>query len=126
MTIKQGSTVSNVLLEGMHLLLFQEHFEPDQFESHRADGKRKLTPCAVPTLFCHLEKAKRRTLPARTLPARTKSSKPTASEHAYCARSRKKVLLRQTDEIDSDSNIFAKQVRYSLRHELLVYCIISK
>jgi hypothetical protein len=28
--------------------VFKEHFPDDQFENHRADGKRKLKPNAVP------------------------------------------------------------------------------
>ena len=29
------------------------HFEDSQFESHRADGLRKLKPNAIPTIFNH-------------------------------------------------------------------------
>jgi hypothetical protein len=31
--------------------LFEVHFEESQFESHRADGLRKLKPYAIPTIF---------------------------------------------------------------------------
>lgn len=33
--------------------LCKKHFSEDQFENHRADGKRKLKPNAIPTLFSH-------------------------------------------------------------------------
>ncbi|XP_066998216.2 uncharacterized protein [Anabrus simplex] len=35
----------------VQMRLCEAHFEESQFETHRADGKRKLKPNAVPTLF---------------------------------------------------------------------------
>jgi len=33
------------------IMLFQKHFDNAQYESHRADGLRKLRPDAVPMVF---------------------------------------------------------------------------
>ena len=41
----------------MHILqllehyILQAHFERNQYEAHRADGKKRLRPDAIPTLF---------------------------------------------------------------------------
>ena len=41
------------ILQIISFILFQFHFEQDQFELHRVDGKRKLRPFAVPTIFSY-------------------------------------------------------------------------
>ena len=40
------------LLLNLNVLLLKVHFPPDQWETGRADGRRKLKPNAVP-LFCN-------------------------------------------------------------------------
>lgn len=38
-----------------HTCICEMHFEESQFESHRADGLRKLKPNAIPTVFSHIQ-----------------------------------------------------------------------
>ena len=44
-------SVARLYLHLQNMLLLQKHFDDAQYESHRADGLRKLRPDAVPMLF---------------------------------------------------------------------------
>ncbi|XP_023219419.1 THAP domain-containing protein 4-like [Centruroides sculpturatus] len=47
-------------IPGKHAVLCEAHFEKDQYENHRKDGRRLLKRDAVPTLFSHRPAPKRR------------------------------------------------------------------
>lgn len=65
----------------------ERHFEEDQFEGNRMDGRRLLKSTAVPTLFDFRPEPKRRKPPAPRLfpgsstPDATKGSSPTLRRH---------------------------------------------
>ena len=59
----------------------QVHFEDDQFTATKREGMLKLRPDAVPTVFIHRPKPKRRKPPSVRVPP-----EPSATDHTYCAK----------------------------------------
>ena len=55
--------ISTSLLLYLLLLILKAHFEHDQYEKVRADGKRKLKCSAIPTVFAHRPAKLKRKLP---------------------------------------------------------------
>ena len=73
-------------------LPIQAHFEANQFEANRADGRKLLRPDAIPTIFCHLPPPRHRKPPCKRGPeesprtvSRLKSLKRIRMEHSYNA-----------------------------------------
>ncbi|XP_062385638.1 uncharacterized protein LOC134072799 [Sardina pilchardus] len=64
-------------------LLCEDHFEESQYESHRADGLRKLKPNAVPTKFVFSKPERKRNSSKRP----PKMKVEVGPDHAYCSKS---------------------------------------
>ncbi len=60
----------------------QVHFENDQFTATKTGGKLKLKPDAVPTVFIHRPKPKRRKPPSGRVPPAVLIE----TDHTYCTK----------------------------------------
>ncbi|XP_071944389.1 uncharacterized protein [Antedon mediterranea] len=70
-------------------LICQAHFDDDQFEKNRTDGKRNLKFNAVPTIFPHgrhLRKPLKRTYIAHNSGLKLKIPERVTADHNYCAK----------------------------------------
>ena len=63
------------------ILQAYQDFENDQFKASKVDRMLKLRPDAVPTVFIHRPKPKRRKSPSVRVPP-----EPSATDHTYCAK----------------------------------------
>uniref|UniRef100_A0A8C4Q829 THAP domain-containing protein 1 n=1 Tax=Eptatretus burgeri TaxID=7764 RepID=A0A8C4Q829_EPTBU len=86
--------------------LCQEHFDHQQFENGRADGKKKLKCSAVPTLFSHGSSPKPRKSPKKRNVVVTEDNnvlkKVFLPDHNYCA-------VTQSDSSSSASKESSKE-----------------
>ena len=63
---------------GSYKPTYKVHFEDDQFTATKREGMLKLRPDAVPTVFIHSPKPKRRKPPSVRVPP-----EPSATDHTY-------------------------------------------
>jgi hypothetical protein len=83
--------------------LFKAHFEESQFESHRADGLRKLKPNAIPTIF-------NRVTPQRSY---TRKAKKESTSANVCV----------SNKFHYKNTVFWNVTSYSLQHVRKACCI---
>ncbi|XP_067012034.2 uncharacterized protein [Anabrus simplex] len=107
-----------------HAVVCQVHFDENQFESHRADGLRKLKPYAVPTIFNTVNpkkvRSRSRKLPASELSDSIKIEAVTSlSDNAEVNKEEKMtVSTEKSNEVTSENEINVpkrKSARISIR-----------
>lgn len=73
----------------MQFGFLQVHFDDDQWEKTRLDGKKKLKATALPTNFCHIppQKQKRKSLKKKLTytPSPLKRARKSILEHSYAS-----------------------------------------
>ncbi|KAL1007703.1 hypothetical protein UPYG_G00090430 [Umbra pygmaea] len=88
------------------------HFEDDQFTSTKTGGKLKLRPDAVPTLFIHRPKPKRRKPPFERAPP---APIQTTTDHTYYAKLNFGQPAYEMMETDPDTEITRTNTALSAR-----------
>ncbi|XP_069688662.1 uncharacterized protein [Periplaneta americana] len=91
-----------------HTCVCEAHFEESQFESHRADGLRKLKPNAVPTIFNHVPPHRNYT---RRLKKEDTGSPSKENEKKQSGNSRLEIVSRDEKETEKNAGYSSKNTK---------------